>query len=143
MCLGLGNGYREPKETEAEEVVKTLQKILEMGDQPVGDGFFVNITSKTVKDAIDLINEQQRQLDNYSHNVGTMVKSIRENQVLIDELVGVCQTMKQNITKKFANDIINDLLPKIMVGHEEKALELSLAISNKIQEMEAGTNECS
>lgn len=63
MCLGLGNGYREPKETEAEEVVKTLQKILETGDQPVGDRFFVNITTKTVKDVIDLINEQQEAID--------------------------------------------------------------------------------
>ena len=85
MCLGLANGYIEPKEINAGEVVNTLQQILKTGDQPVGDRFFVNITSKTVKDSLDLINRQQFQLDNYSHNVRTMAKDFLKTQEIISQ----------------------------------------------------------
>lgn len=86
------------------------------------------------RNALDLINRQQKTIERLKGFVSPTVKLINEYDISVAKIEAI---------KEFASEIINDLLPKTMVGYDEKALELSLAISNKIQEMEAGTNECS
>ena len=83
--------------------------------------------------ALDLINRQQETIER-------LQRLRKQEEKSTNSLTKKCY--KDGI-KELAGAIINDILPKTMVGYDEKALELSLAISNKIQEMEAGTNECS
>ena len=51
-------------------------------------------TLKTIKNVLKDFNRLQAEHDNYSHNVRTMTKAIRENQVLISELVNTCKKLK-------------------------------------------------
>lgn len=41
---------------------------------------------------------------------------------------------KAEAVEEFAREIINEVLPKLMYGHEEKALQIAMAISEKAQE---------
>jgi hypothetical protein len=49
------------------------------------------------------------------------------------------KTIKSEAYKEFANDIINNILPEFMNGKEEKALQISFAISKRAQEMVGDT----
>ena len=51
-----------------------------------------------------------------------------------DRMIALINEIKADAIKEFSSEIINELLPKIMVGYEEKALQISLAISNRVQE---------
>lgn len=52
------------------------------------------------------------------------------------------KTAKSEAVKEFAEDIINNILPKFMTyGHEEIALRISFAISRKAKEM-VGEYQC-
>lgn len=59
----------------------------------------------------------------------------REKVEDISGFVDDLKLVRAEAIKEFASEIINDLLPKIMVGYDEKALQISLAISNKAKEM--------
>ena len=52
-----------------------------------------------------------------------------------EKMMALINEIKADAIKEFSSEIINELLPKLLVGYEEKALELSFAISNKVQEM--------
>ena len=78
MCLGMANGYREPKKinetSNVAEVTKTLQRILETSNEPIGDRFFANITTKTIKDVLDVLTQQQTEIEKYKNDIKKLVE---------------------------------------------------------------------
>ena len=118
MCIGMANGGKSPKEMTDEEIIKGLN--LHLG-KAIGTGY-TKLHHNEISNLIDLINRQQFQLDNYSHNVRTMVRSIQENQNLINELCGVCKTMKAKVVKDLEAKIYEKLHEAEMHGNFEPTL---------------------
>lgn len=57
----------------------------------------------------------------------------------LDEIVEFHKKKTRKETaEKFAKGFINDILPKIMNGHNEKALQIAMAMTNYCQEITEG-----
>ena len=66
-------------------------------------------------DIVDLINRLQAKCDNYSHNVRTMTKTIRENQNLINELVNRCKELQAENEKLKSIHLLDEFNVRIRV----------------------------
>jgi hypothetical protein len=77
------------------------------------------------KKALDLINRQQAEIERLKDMVA-------QNEGVLPEYENL---IKAEAIKEFASDIINNILPKIMYGHNEKAFEISLAISKRTENL--------
>lgn len=57
------------------------------------------------------------------------------------EIIALCKDLVQTrkeTAEKFARGFINDILPKIMNGHSEKALQIAMAMTNYYNEITEG-----
>ena len=64
-----------------------------------------------VRDALDLINRQQTQLDNYSHNVRNMIKDFNEQYKIIKQQQAENEGLRDEI--EHLHEIIDDLYETI------------------------------
>lgn len=118
-----------------------------------GDGDCID---KAKQGALDIINRQQAKneklnvelvgmrgacnsykmhYDNAKAEIERLRIRLRKVRSQFTALSKMHSEIRAEAIKEFAGEIISDLLPKILVGYDAKALELSFAISNKLKEM--------
>jgi hypothetical protein len=92
MCIGMANGGKQvandgKKVLPDKEIKKALDDCLTKDKVEL---YFITSENKfaslKIADILDLINRQQKQLENYSHKVRTMAKDICRYKAKIDRL---------------------------------------------------------
>lgn len=122
MCLGIANGYREPKKinetSNVAEITQTLQRVLEVSNEPIGDRFFANITTKTIKDVLDVLVRQQTEIENLNSDIN-LLKTYNQNLMNDkDYLISKLKDTQLTTGKKVFEATINKILS--IEGHYVK-----------------------
>ena len=148
MSVSLIDGHidRNEQEMTDEDIVKALEccsvaSFTTCHDCPYGENQFKNHCSFTLSgDALDLINRQKAEIEALIAGQETLQKTLKESQHEAKYFFTERQSLNKQIVKEFAKSVINDILPEHTKGHEEMALRISLAISQKAKEM-AGVDD--
>lgn len=132
MCIGMANGGKCDKMSQFsdEQIIGWLEccvnaeSCLECAFTKMCDGKTINQLT------LDLINRQQKQLDNYSHNVMNMSKDFLVQQKIIQEQRAEIQTLREDIHNRKARE--NKLRSKIKSFKTEiERLQEELEIRNQ------------
>lgn len=86
----------------------------------------VNGNHRLAEDTLKLIKRQQAEINR-------LKRYDEERDIRLHARLTALTRVKA--IKEFAEEIINDILPKYTYGHEEIALRISLAISEKVKEL--------
>lgn len=137
MCLGMANGYRVPEKENVnegtkmsdQEIIRALECIASEENVlcdscPNKKFYLLECHRQGAKNALDLINRQQAELDNYSHNIKNLTES---NMQLHKEIEDVRIAVK-SYKGKYESAV-------------ETARELKLVIAEKQAEIERLTEE--
>jgi ribosomal protein S18 len=168
MCLGLANGYKEQKMADEQiinEKIKAIYPHIVVGgdiDKPCYNIHWYDIEQKTMicgfssyklelvrkwleeefeiveRDIDGLLNHQQRQLDNYSHNVRNMAKDFIDQQKIIQEQQS--EIKRLNIRLRKEQHQFEDLGKMYSEIRAEVIKDLEAKIYEKLHEAEMHGN---
>lgn len=115
---------------------------------PLHSVYSANCIKRLMNITLDLIKRQQARIEQEVDLNREMFEKMARDEAEIKRLEAdrealingqiTLQKMYAEAIKKFAEEIINDVLPKCTYGHEETALRISLAIAEKVKELTEG-----
>lgn len=150
--------YKAKRNQEIEELAKVLcvnRKPLKCKDCVIRGMCEFKETAKEVYDAgyrkidensVVLTREEAEQVYGTVKNHGELLKDLQEAKSVFEKEMEEAQKefvkqleedekeIRKETAEKFAREFINDILPKIMNGHSEKALQIAMAMENYCKE---------